>query len=79
MATPGTSGQLTNNRIVCLARSVSSQDMESIAFGYLGAEEETIKNLKAEHRENIEAFNRSNIRNWMYRNSGPDQVRVSVI
>ena len=69
-------GKLTNNQIVRLARAISSNDMESIGLGYLGIEEETIRNLKAEHRENIEAFNRSLIRNWTNRNAGPDQAQV---
>ena len=76
MVTAATSGQLTNNQIVHLARSISHDDMESIALGYLGIEDEMIKNLKTEDRENIEAFNRSIIRNWMYRNSGPNQKQV---
>ena len=71
-------GKLTNHHKVRLARAISSSDMESIALGYLGVEEETIKNLKAEHRENIEAFNRSLIRNWMHRNAGNCQTKVNV-
>ena len=51
--------------------------MESIALGHLGVEEETIKNLKAENRENIEAFNRSLLRDWTCKNPGKDQTRVS--
>ena len=72
-------GKLTNHQIVRLARALSTDAMESIALGYLGVEEEMIKNLKAEHRENIEAFHRSIIHNWMHRNPGNNQVQVSEV
>ena len=47
---------LTNTDVVRLARVISSRDMESIALGYLGIEEETIKNFKAEKRDDTEAM-----------------------
>ena len=50
--------------------------MQPIALRYLGVEAETIKNLKAKHRENIEAFIRDIIRQWMNRNVGINQVEV---
>ena len=77
MATGG-EGQLTNNQIVRLARVISSQDMESIGLGYLGIEEETIKNLKDARRDNVEAFNRDIIHHWIHRNPEPNQATVSV-
>ena len=52
--------------------------MESIALKYLGIEQETIDTLR-EDSNGTEAFNRSIIRNWMYRNSGPDQAKVTFI
>ena len=75
MAT-GVGEQLTNTDVVRLARVISSREMESIALGYLGIEEETIKNFKAEKRDDAEAFNRSVIRRWAYKNSGPSQKQV---
>ena len=64
--------------IVCgLARVISSRDMDSLALGYLGIEEETIKNFKYEKRDDTEAFNRSIIRRWAYKNSGPQQRQVN--
>ena len=41
-------GRLSNEQIVRLAHAIASQDMESIGLGYMGIEEETIRNLKAE-------------------------------
>ena len=75
MATGG-DGQLTNNQIVRLAAAISSRDMESIALGYLGIEEETIKNFKDARRDNLEAFNRDIIQHWVYKNPEEDQVGV---
>ena len=70
--------QLTNNQIVLLARAISGRDMESIALGYLGIEQERIDSLRDERRGS-DAFKRSLIRDWMYRNSGDNQVQVSQI
>ena len=75
MATGG-EGRLTNNQIVRLARAISSRDMESIALGYLDFEDETIKNIKYENRDNMEAFNREIIRKWMHKNPETNQVQV---
>ena len=69
-------GRLTNNQIVRLARAISSRDMESIALGYLGLEDETIKNVKYENKDNAEAFNRDIIRRWTYQNAGDKQTQV---
>ena len=70
-------GWLTNNQIVRLAAAVSSRDMESIALGYLNIEDETIKNVKYENKDNAEVFNRGIIRRWTYQNPGHKQTQVS--
>ena len=75
----GEEGQLTNNQIVHLARFISSQNMESIALGYLDIEDPVIKNIKHENRDNAEAFNREIIRNWRQRNSEPNRVQISYL
>ena len=77
---PAQSGEdisgLSNRQYVLLGRSIASPDMESIALGYLNFDEETIKNLRYEHRGNAEAFNRDILKKWAYQNPGPDQVEV---
>ena len=70
------SGKLTNSQIVDLARCISTTAMESIALKYLGIEQATIDTLQ-DDSNGAEAFKRSIIRHWMYRNSGPNQVQVS--
>ena len=70
-------GRLTNNQIVRLAAATSSRDMESIAFGYLDNEDETIKNVKYENKDNAEAFNRDIIRRWTCQNPGDKQTQVN--
>ena len=67
---------LSNRQYVLLGRSIASPDMESIALGYLNFDEETIKNLRYENRDNAEAFNRDILKRWAYQNPGPDQVEV---
>ena len=68
--------QLSPKQIVSLARVITMDNMECIAVTYLGIEEETIKNLKAEHRENVEAFNRSVLRYWRNKNGGANEIQV---
>ena len=70
-------GRLTNNQIVRLAAAISSRDMEFIVLGYLDIEEETIKNVKYENKDNAEAFNRDIIRRWACQNPGDKQTQVS--
>ena len=70
-------GRLTNNQIVRSAAAVSSRDMESIALGYLDIEDETIKNVKYENKDNAEAFNRGIIRRWACQNPGDKQTQVN--
>ena len=78
MATSEEPRQLTNLQMVLLGRAISSHNMESIALGYLKFDEETLKSLRYEHRENPEAFDRDILKRWAYRNPGPDQVRVMI-
>ena len=77
MASGHSEEQLSNRQIVRLASAISVDNMESIALGYLGIEEETIRNLKHENRESAQSFNRSLLRHWMNKNAGPNQVQVS--
>ena len=77
MATGVNDGQLTNRQLVRLAASISGDNMESIAEGYLDISPETIKNLKAVNRHNSEAFNREILRTWISKNSeNPRQVII---
>ena len=52
--------------------------MASIAEGYLGITDETIKELQSENKDNAEAFNREIFRDWTRRNP-QDQVKVIVL
>ena len=72
------SRQLTNNQIVRLSRVISLTNMECIALGYLNFDEEILKSLRHEHKENPEAFNRDIFKKWAYTNSRPDQVQVGI-
>ena len=67
---------ITENIIVRLAEAISAKALERIALSYMGIESATLKNLKTEHREDIEGFNRDVIRKWCYMNPGPDQAKV---
>ena len=70
-------GRLTPRQIVQLASVISADNMESIAEGYLGINDETIKNIRRD-ASNSEAFNRYIVKHWMCKN--PDnQVQVSSI
>ena len=69
------SGRLTNPQIVRLAASISADNMESIAEGYMDISPETVKNTKRD-AGNSEAFNRDIIRYWSNKNPD-DQVKVS--
>ena len=78
MATGGKSGLLTDCQIVCLATSMSADDMASIAERYMSITHETIKNLQYENRGKAQAFNGEVIRHWANKNFGPEQVNVSL-
>ena len=54
-----------NPQIVHLVRCISCDAMESISLRHLGLENEKVKNLKSENRDNAEAFNHEIIRCWM--------------
>ena len=71
-------GQLTQNQIVRLATSISAINMATIAEGYMGINEEAIKNKKFENRDSAEAFNREMIRCWAYKNP-ENQVQVNIL
>ena len=71
-------GGLTNAHIVSLGREISCQNIESIALGYLGFDQDVIDSLKSAHRENTEAFNRDILRRWANQNPGNDQVQVAL-
>ena len=69
--------RLTPRQIVRLASAISADNMESIAEGYLGINDETIKNIRRD-ASNSEAFNRDIVKHWMCKN--PDnQIQVSGI
>ena len=70
--------QLTKSQIVRLGHAISCQNMESIALLYLDFEDETIKNIKSENRDNAEAFNREVINRWKNKNA-KNQVKVRII
>ena len=68
---------MTNRQIVRLAAAISSDNMESIAEGYMDISPETVKNLRRD-ASNSEAFNRDVIRDWVNKNSGPSQSQVKI-
>ena len=72
------SGPLTARDIVRLAAAISADRMELIAEGYLGLDDERMKNIKRD-ASSSEAFNRDVLKNWANRNSGPNQKQVSLL
>ena len=77
MASKDKKRNLTPRQIVRLASAISTDNMESIAEGYLDISPETVKNIRRD-ASNSEAFNREIIRYWMYKNP-EDQVQVKNI
>ena len=74
MATGGKSEKLTNKQIVRLAAAISIDNMTSIAEGYMGINNETVRNIRR-NEGNSEAFNRAILRHWT--NKHPEnQVQV---
>ena len=69
-------GQLSGSQIVCLGKEISIHAMEAFAEGYLEISDATIKNLREQNKNDMEAVNRQLIKNWVNRNSGPNQVKV---
>ena len=72
----GGENKLTDAHIVRLAACISTRDLESVAVGYLDIGAETIKSLRDQHRENLEALNRDILQKWAYKNPGSHQVKV---
>ena len=70
--------RLTHQQILDLASCVFARDMKLIALGYLDLDEVTVKNLQYENEGDPQAFNHEILRNWANKNSGPDQVKVTV-
>ena len=50
---------------------------KSIAEGYFGLNEQTVRNLETENKDDIEAFNREVIKKWEYMNPCDNQIIVS--
>ena len=69
--------KITNKQRVRLAAKIEKPHMKSIALGYLDLDEETIKNLEEENKNDVEAFNREVLKKWEYKNNGSNQVKVS--
>ena len=75
MTTEGDTGRLTPLQIVCLARTISADNMAAIAEGYMGIDEVTIKHTERD-MTNSEAFNREILKLWANKNA-KNQVQVS--
>ena len=73
----GTDGRLTTRQRVRLANAISGRNMETIALGYLGFQEEEIKNLVDEHQSQSKKINRDILQIWCNKNSGDNQTKVS--
>ena len=69
-------GQLSGSQIVRLSAAITIHAMESFAEGHLGISDATIKNLREQNKNNVEAVNKDLIKFWANRNSGPNQVKV---
>ena len=69
-------GQLSGSQIVRLGKEITIHAMEAFAEGHLGISDATIKNLREQNKNNVEAVNRQLIKCWANRNSGPNQVKV---
>ena len=69
-------GQLSGSQIVHLSKAITIHAMESFAEGYLDISDATIKNLREQNKNNVEAVNKDLIKRWANRNSGPNQVKV---
>ena len=72
-------GYLTTRQIARLAPVISISNMETIALGYLGLEEEWIESLRVEKKDQPDAFNRAVLRKWANKNSTPKQVKVQYL
>ena len=72
----GGDGNLKNKEIVELAAAIATENMKSIAEGYLDISPETVKNIIYENVGKAEATNREIIRDWANKYSGSKQVKV---
>ena len=70
-------GRLTTRQRVRLANAISSQNMETIALGYLGFDDEGLKLLIDEHKGHAQRINRDILQKWCNKNSGNTQTKVS--
>ena len=77
METPS-EGFLTPRQIVLLAKAISCRDMKAIAEGYLDISREEVVSLVDVNRDDTEAITRELIRNWAYKNSDQNQIKVGV-
>ena len=77
MATKG-NGKLSNRQRVRLAATITKHGMKSIAEGYFELNEQTVKNLETENKDDVEAFNREVIKKWENMNPCDNQVKVSL-
>ena len=70
-------GRLDTRQRVRLAKAISLPNMETIALGYMGFEEEEIKSLTDEHKGKADRINRDILQKWCYKNAGDTQTKVS--
>ena len=79
MASNYPEGQLTPKQIVRLAAAISVNNMAAIAEGYMDINDEIIKNIKYENKDDAQACNREIIKYWRNQNSCGNQILVSPI
>ena len=72
-------GRLDTRQRVRLANAISGRDMETIALGYLGFEDEELKSLIDEHKSQAQRINRDILQKWCNKNSGDTQTKVSTV
>ena len=72
-------GRLDTRQRVRLANAISGRDMETIALGYLGFEDEELKSLIDEHKGQAQRINRDILQKWCNKNSGDTQTKVRII
>ena len=70
--------KITQKQRVKLAAKISKSSMKSIALGYLDLDEETIKNLEEENKNDAEALNQEILKQWEYGNPGHNKVTVLI-
>ena len=70
------SGNLTPRQIVRIAATISVNLLITIAEGYMDINDEIIKNMQVENKDDTDAFKREIIKVWRHKNP-EDQVKVS--